>query len=825
MRRGGQLLWGPKDAGSAALLLLLAIVSQWRLLGLDRVLSSIDYARDIYPSFHWLHARYAAGMGVFWDQTSGLGDPLLDTSRSTIFYLPERLILTCFDAIPAVLACLIFHYYLAALGAYALARSQGASATASLAAAITVAFAGGMTYCSNTVGLYLPLSYFPWMILGLLLIQDCPSPFGAKALAGAAILGCSTGLALLSGHIGMGLCQLYALAVLYLCRSLLAPHPWAGLRTSFAAVGLAAILAALLYSGQAMALFRAAGQNSRGQAYSAQQASEGAMSPVTFPEMVLPHLLGQMKDNSFLGLSWRFGTYDDEGITLYCGILAFVMAAYFFLGSPWRQALPWALAWIFLALYALGDWTPAFRLFYLRLPLLDHLHDAVRAATQTPALLCVPIALGLDRLRVKRSPWPARAALGLGLAFLAGSLLLFLAGPRLEALGRNYVLTHVVGKALHPFPAAYYVDKLTRCLASMRTHLWQQGVWALASGLLLGLLVLKRWEALAPGLVLLLGLVLFGELYSNLWDYLPTLPSGFLDQKPETVAKMQDLEGPAAQPYRTLVWGIAAQIRRSFPQGRNYGDLAGELRNKELLPPDWNKLYGVDLCNTYPSADPLRLAAFFGWFKDADPALDPPQAVTELLARRRLYDLCGAKYFLLAQPLACPGLTLLESSQAYLYRNERALPLAYVAGQYSGGWNSASAVSALTDPASPESRWSKPALVEDTGLGTGHGQGQVRWRRYTDMEWALDVESRGPGILVLSRFFYPGPWKAEVDGRPTGILAANGALCALPLKGGEETVRVYYEDRLPALGLFLQALAFVLASMALVASFIRRNAA
>jgi hypothetical protein len=810
-----------KDLSVALLLLPLVFISQWRMLDLGTVISTLDYARDIYPGFHWLHVRFSAGLPVFWDQSSGLGDPVLETLRSAYFYPPLRLITTLFDAVPGVLACILFHYFVAALGAYALARARGASASSSLVACLAVGFAGGMTFCSGSVGLLMPLAYFPWMILGLVLVQDAPRPSSPRALTGAAVLGFATGLAFLSGHIGMGLLQVYALAVLHGAHCLAGPGRWTRFRASLAPLAASALIATLLFAGQAVAMERIAAQSARGQAYSVEDAAEGKMSPATLGEMVLPHLLGQMKDNSYLGLSWRFGTYDAQGIALYAGILSFVLACFFAVRSGWRRVAPWAAAWAFLILYALGDWTPVFQWAILRLPFLGHLHVTVRAASQTTALLCVPMALGMDRLRLERPRWVGYAVLGLGLAFILSGLFLWILGPWLEARGKAYVLAHVVGGALHHFPAAYYVDKVSRCLNAMRTHLLHQGCWALATGLLLAMLAGVRGDTLRPALVVLLGLLLFAELTANLWDYLPTLPRAFFDSVPGSVSLVKGLEGPHASPYRTLVWGIAAQIRRSFPEGRAFGDLDGELRNKELLAPDWNKFYGMDLCNTYPSPHPLRLERWFGWFKDSDPSLDPPERPEALLPLRHLYDLCGAKYFFLAQALDAPGLRLLRSDPVYVYRNERALPLAYVAGQYSDGWDSASAVEALTRPGGRESAWPLPALVEGRTVGSGRGGGTLRWDTYADTEWALDVDSRGPGVLVLSRLYYPGPWKAEVNGVPSALLPANGALCALPLKGGHEHVRVWYQDCLPGLGLALQGLACALAAAVLGLALLR----
>jgi hypothetical protein len=800
----------------------LVLLVQRALLDPATVNSSYDFARDHYPSFQWLHARYAAHQGVFWDQSSGMGNPLFDLGASAYFYFPLRFRLAHFNAVPAVALCLVLHFFIAASGAYFLARSQKASASASFVAAVAVAFSGGMTDVSSSLGLLIPLAWFPWMILGLVMVQDAArrdpaqgSDVRGPALRGAAVLGLATGLSFLCSHIGMAMCQVYVLAVLYLAYVCINSGRLRRLRSSLPALLAAALIAALLFSGQALALHRLMAQAGRSEAYSEAEAAAGAMNPVTLGQMFLPHLLGQLKDATFLGQSWRFGTNDPQGIALYCGVLAFVLALYYLGAFPWRAILPWAAGWLFLVLYALGNWTPLFHCFYYCLPVLGHLHWAVRAACQAGPLLCVPLASGLDRLRLRSETWPARLALALGAALLAFGLALRAADPMIQAAGRAFVQRHIVGQALHAYPASFYIDKLSRWLAGMRLHVAEQGLWALATGLVLALMVRAKTETRRSALVVALGLLLFAELNANLSGYNPSLPRRVLYTLPASAQKILSLEGPGHAPFRSLEWGLGAQLRRSFPQGRFFGDADGELRNNALLAPNLNKIYGLDLVNSYPSPDFLRMDAFTGWFQDLN--MDPPQPSTALLPRRRLFDLSGAKYLVLGEPLAAPGLTPLLSDPVYVYRNATALPLAYVAERYSGGWTLQSAVEALGDTASAQAHWPKPALVEAPDLGEGKGGGSVAWVDYTDLDWQVDATSKGPGVLVLSRLYYPGPWKASVNGRPVPLLAANGALCAVRLKGGLERVRVYYQDSLPAWGLAAQALAWMLAVLCLLA--------
>ncbi len=53
------------------------------------------------------------------------------------------------------------------------------------------------------------------------------------------------------------------------------------------------------------------------------------------------------------------------------------------------------------------------------------------------------------------------------------------------------------------------------------------------------------------------------------------------------------------------------------------------------------------------------------------------------------------------------------------------------------------------------------------------------------------VKTEEPGLLFLSEIFYPG-WKAKVNGVETKILRADYMFRAIPVKGGEQLVEVYY---------------------------------
>ena len=96
-------------------------------------------------------------------------------------------------------------------------------------------------------------------------------------------------------------------------------------------------------------------------------------------------------------------------------------------------------------------------------------------------------------------------------------------------------------------------------------------------------------------------------------------------------------------------------------------------------------------------------------------------------------------------------------------------------------------------------------LDEPSPISPQFGKGSVEIISYKPQEVIIKTKSEEPKLLFLSDNFYPG-WKAEVDGEKTGILRANYTFRAVPLIGGEHTVRFYYDSDLFKLGLITSAI-------------------
>ena len=794
------------DLGALGLLAALALGLCWPFVLGGKAFYYYDTGDLVMPLLHWSHQLFSIGLTPAWDGSTLCGISQVDSSISACLYPPLRLFAVLADARLAIGLTILFHLTLAAWGAYALVRSRGLSPGPALLGALTAAFSGGMLNQPTGWPVFVSLTWFPWMLLGLFLCQDA-APRWRRL--GSAVLGLSTGLGFLGGYPGMGFYALLLLALFHGFWLVEKGRRRGEVARAWAALALAVAVALLLYGGQAALLRRGAGQSTRGGGLSVGQAEEGSLSPATAAGLVLPHALGRRANDSFSGASWRFGTYEPTGVYLYLGLGPLLLLGLALVRRR-RDSAPYAVAWGLLVFYALGRWNPLYP-WILRLPVFGFLRAPDKAVFLGGTLACLPVAWGLQAAVEipNRGAWrfAAGLALALGLALAA----LHLEWGRLMRAGDAHIQARILGNPLHRLSAAAYQGRLLRFLGNLRWHLAVQAVWAglLALGLWLG----RRWRLGAGALALLLLPIIFGDLATNARAQWLLIDRSYYQAKPACVAWLQARQDPD-DPSRTLSWGYLASLRRIFPEGRPEGRLPQELALKEALLPNTQRWWSLDLSDGYAPLRPKRIGPLLGWIQAEAPTL-PGEDGRRLRAARRALDLSATRWVVSSVPLDLPGLALRRGGDVRIYENLRVLPMAYVADRSRGGYSSASAWAALSDPRSAEAQWLRPALLEDASKPL-RGHGSVRWISKSDNAWDLQVQvDSADGVLVLSRAYYPGPWKASVDGVGADLLPVNAAFCALHLGPGLHRVRVYYDDPLLALAWRLE-LAGLLLTVALL---------
>lgn len=751
-----------------ALLAAASVLFFWPLISLRQTYYQEDFGSIILPYFHWLHGHYKAGTFPSWSQGILCGYPYYDEGLTGVFYPPLRLILTWLDAVPGLAALYIVHVFWMAAGLLLLARSHGLSTAAALLAALAGAFGGGTVAALHSWVVLVSLAWMPWMMLGLWL---CQGESSRERLAGSAVLGFSVGMSFLGGHVGFLLYECLVLAVLQAAWLVQGGVSLRRMGRTALALLPAVIVALLLSIGQAQAVARYAAVSVRDQAFSYAQASANSLSPASLLHMLFPYVFGANDDASFLGMSWRYGSWLHQGMLPYLGIPVFLLALIGIVRSP-KSSWPFAAAALLMALYALGPATPVHG-FFFKLPVFSHLRAPMKAIGLISALLALPAAWGFEALqhdaalRKRLFKWVALFA-----AALAASALLMLAlEGQLMARGAAYIKTMVQKSAIHLFPESYYMAKLSRWYQCLSWHLCLQAVFA---ALLAGLLF--NWPR---RVALLLGLALFAELYANGSRFHPVADRRIFEEVPPPAALIHEREKGRSEPFRVQSWGWSRWYAESFPEGRFGGDAKGEAKLHELLGGNLGMFWNLDMLRGYTPVGLKRIEESFGRAKDFEPGRVLDENTRLLLSMRSELDRAGLKYIVSSIELKADGFKRLNTGMPIVYENLKALPLA---------------------------RFQKPE------------QGKARFVRYEDNIWEIETESSRGGDLLLSRAAYPQVWQAAIDGKPARW-DEDGLFIKIGAPAGKHLVSLEYKDpdyaRARALNIAGWALALLLLILAI----------
>jgi hypothetical protein len=397
----------------------------------------------------------------------------------------------------------------------------------------------------------------------------------------------------------------------------------------------------------------------------------------------------------------------------YVGAVGLLLALIGLVRWRGRERWWWGGLALVAAVYSLGTNTPLYGLLYRVLPPLGWLRGPARAWFLVVLAVAVLAARGLTVLEeprffqkagVLRRSWVDRLAVGLAGATLAGGI-----GAIVLRLPANVVMAAVI--------------------------------WPLA-GMLAALRAGGRLRcALFAGLVLALALADLFYVGSTLYRVRP--------------ARDVLAEGEAA-----AAW-LAEQPGRFRVYSPSYS-----------IPQHAGAVYGIEMAD---GVDPFQLADYVDFMRAATGVDLPGYGVTVpafpevplgedmLLAHRdvvpdlRLLGLLNVRYLAAAYPMEADGLVPLgERGGVHLYRNERALPRAFVVQE--GAWES-------------------------------EGVREARAVRWTPNR--IQVEAEGPGLLVLSEVYDPD-WRVRVDGEVAEIVRVEGILRGVCLEEGPHRVVFAY---------------------------------
>ena len=721
-----------------------------------------DAKAHFHPQLQFLAASLHKGLSPFWTPYVFSGSPQIADPQSLIFS-PSFALIAALNPTPdfrwsdgAVLGSLLAGAFAVVL----LFKDRGWHPAGAVVAALAFAFGASAAWRIQHVGQVLSLAYF--VITLLLLSRTLERGSFRYGLAAGIMAGF-----MVLGRDQVALLGVYVLAGLTLAAIAMARRPWAAFRTSlgpllFGAVG------ALLVATLPILLTAFLAQDSNRPAIDFVEAGKGSLHPAALLTGLIANLYGAAGPLAhFWGApspAWeaRFGPLElylaRNMSQLYLGLLPMllILSVGIVRGALLRREIvALSVAALLVLLFALGRYTPAFRVFF-ELPGIDLYRRPADALFNLGALLAL-IGGYLTHLVLKGDvppprPWQRAIEITLPLGALAASLGLAV------AVGRLHV-------AALPIVIALLCALLSLGALVAARGLAQKGA-SLAAALVLG-------ATLTVDLSVNNGPSESTALPPQMYDVLRA------DSRNETIALLKQRIAASAGPDRRDRIELAA-IDFHWP-------------NASLVH---------ELDNTL-GYNPLRLGLYSKATGAGDHVALPDQRSFSPLMpgyRSLLADMLGLRFIATGVPVEQidkrlkPGdlNPIARTRDAYLYENPRALPRVMLVGVA----RRADFDAILTTGTWPDGFDPRRTVLLDRSPPLAplppFQPGTARLLDYGTTILTVETDAPQGGYLVLNDVWHPW-WRVEVDGKPADLLRANVLFRAVAVPPGKATVRFVFK--------------------------------
>ncbi len=802
--------WNRAALVAPAVLIVLPLVLYARFLFGGRVLYWGVYLLQFYPWRQLAVEQIQAGHWPLWNPYLGAGAPLAANLQTAAFY-PLNVLFLLMPVERAFGWELALHVALAGLFAYCLGRTLGLDRFGALVTGLAYGLGGYLVAHWVFPSMVYAITWLPLLLALTEKIVTRPK-VGAHTCRYTALLALTIALQLLAGHAQTSFYSLLIVAAFALWRAFRERRR--GIVKSAWPVVVAALWGLFLASVQLLPAAELAANSQRaGTLDDLQFAHELSFWPWRLITLLAPDFFG----NPARGEYWAYGTYWEEAA--FVGILPLLLAALVLAKRGWRRRLPaggqdltsttpaltlvpfFALLSLIAVLLALGNYTPIYPILFRHVPGFG--------LFQAPARLMIGYALGVAVL----AGAGAQAAAGLRIP------------PRLR-MALNLAVLAGLGIALAGVFAALALPAIR---ASFSGSMIRLGITtALAVGLLLvrpsatgqgkpARLRLKReqWQVAAAALIA-------ADLLAFAWGLAPgTDPAVY--RAPVAADRFLQSQPPGRV---AVLYPYAQEVYEQYVSLISFGsaDPAYLQGLRESLLPNLNAplhLLGVG------NYDPLTIRLYRDlWNRIAASRDRPPEAATQGESRAAL-NLLGARYLVSDDDLPLP---VIYDAGPRIYRNDAALPAAFVVSWARVIEDEGTRLAALLDPAfdpRAEVLLSRPpsaALPQSEQEQAGLPQVEPSVSRPGPDRVVIRVKMAQPGCLVLTDAYYPG-WRAAVDGQTAEILPADHAFRAVALEAGEHTVVFEYLPLSFRVGAWISGGAGLLLAVILFVSLRRRRAA
>ena len=742
--------------GAAYRLAALGFVCAWIVLCWPWLSGSVTIPFDAKAHFQaqvqFLAQALHSGQSPFWNHNVFAGSPQVADPQSLIF--SPAILLALISSAPSfrmVDAYVLAHLLVGGLAVMLFFRDRRWHPAGALLAALVFAFGASAAWRVQHVGQVASFAFFGlslWLTARMLQRQTILSGAIAGLSAGFMVLEPDQ-VALLGAYVLVGMVVAHWFSA-----------GWEGFRrslptlTAATVAGLALIVLPLLWTW----LFAEATTRPE---VDLVEAGRGSLHPASLFTGFIADLFGARDPKvDFWGpYSPAFGANDlylsQNMGQVYFGALPLLLLIVPGLTRGWlwdRAIRPFTLLFVFMVLFALGRYTPAFHLFYEYLP------------------------------GVKQFRRPADATFligGLG-AILAGYLLHRLIAER-ETLCLKRDIALAAGGLAILFGLALFVSQRVGHLGDA----WAPAAWA-ALWLVLSaaaIVAIRRWRYAAGSLAAVAVVALVGgDLAAN------NGPNESTALSPEIYDVLRpDTRNETVQVLKRLTVQPAGSTRRDRV----------ELLGLGFEWPNAGMIHGFDHTLGY---NPLRLADFSDAVGTQDGIAGPGERKFTALFpgyRCRLANLLGLRYIASPVPIGRVDRTLHEADlklvartgDGYIYENPGALPRV----MFVGGWQFADFDSMKLTGRWPEVDPQETVLLEQEPPvavrdGAARVDAQVKLVRYANTEVEIEVTTPRTGFVVLNDIWHPW-WRAQIDGVDTEILKANVLFRAVQVPAGNHKIR------------------------------------
>jgi hypothetical protein len=703
---------------------------------------------------HALHS----GQTPFWSPNVFAGSPQIADPQSMMF--SPALLLAMFDDNPSFRSVdtFMFLYLLAGgLALLMLFRERGWHPVGALVAALAFAFGASASSRIQHFGQIHSLAFFA---ISLWLLDRT---LRTGRLRDGLLCGLAVGLMVVEPD-QVGFLALYLLAGMALYHVLTAPERGAALRRALAPLVVTGLVAGVIAGGPVLLTYLFLESSNRPEiAYT--EAALGSMHPASLLTAVIADLYGAISSKvDYWGPSsaaWphpRLLLAQNMG-QVYVGALPIVAMLVFGLqkGRLWqRDVLFFVIALAFCILYAFGEFTPVFPLFYKLLPGVDLFRRPADATFMIGAMLAIIGGYVVHRI-ASDGPMRADGWLLIGLLLLAAAI------------------AAAVGVAmLH--------DRLSVAELAINTSF----AWSILA--IFGLILLSQPRIARASVTVsaVVALLMVGDLASNQGP----------NESTALPPKIYDVLRPGT-PNPTIKL-IKARLRAGATSDRR--DRV-ELVGVGFHWPNAGMVHGFDHTLGY---NPLRIAEFAEATGASDVVAKPEdRKFTPLFPSYHslLADMLGLRLIISPIPIERvdkklkPGDLLLigHTEDGYAYENPNALPRVLFASD----WQSVDFEALIKTGRWPDFNPRRTVLLESEPGEFPHGastpaHAMVGIENYRNGRIDIVSDSDQPGFVVLNDSWHPW-WYAEVDGVETEVLKANVLFRAVRVPAGRH--KIHFEFR------------------------------